>query len=184
MAGRGCMKKYKFLVFIIPLIFALLSICGESEYSLAAEPSLVGTWIGSVKEFLSDNQFQLTIVITSDTKTFPPGKHDIEGTVALSGFPLCFTQGVFSSETGFGWWAEQNYSGSILSIGEGFSQANFTLDISTDLKQIHILGGGGSGFWDIHGNICLFVDSGSMTKQAPQAKSSAMPWIPFLLFDD
>jgi hypothetical protein len=162
------MKKYKFLVFIIPLIFALLSFCGESKYSLAAEPSLLGTWIGSVKEVLSDYQFQLTIVITNDTETALPGKHTIEGTIALTGFPLCFTQGLFSSETGLGRWSEQNYSGSILAIGEDFSQAYLTLDISTDLMQIRILGGGGSGFWDINGNICLLVDSGSMTKQAAQ----------------
>ena len=176
MGKGGSMKKYKFLVFIVPLVFAVFCICGEPEYSLAAEPSLVGTWIGSVKEAFSGSQFQLTIVITSDTEQLDTGFHDIEGTVTLSSFPLCFTQGIFSSETGSGRWMEHNYNGTILAIGEGFSQVFLTLDISLDLTQIRILGGGGSGFWDTDGNGCLVVDSGLITKQTTQCSEFAGKW--------
>ena len=162
-------KKSKFSVFIILLVFGLLCICGKQENALAAEPSLVGTWSGSVKEAFGDRQGLLTIIITSDTEQINnSGYHYIEGTVTLTGFALCFTQGLFSSETGLGTWLEGNYSGYILAIGEGFSQAALTLHISSELKQIQILGGGGSGFWDLNGNICLILDSALMTKQATQ----------------
>ena len=165
------MKKYKFLVFIIPIIFALLSICGESEYSLAAEPSLVGTWIGSAKDYFSDSQGQLTIDITSDTDPYDLGLHDIEGTVTLTGFSLCFTQGVFSSEKGEGRWNESFYTGSITAIGENFSRVHMYFFISSDLQKIQI-DFGNIAFEDSNGNYCLFPDDIVLTKQTAEPPPS------------
>ena len=164
------MKKYKFLILVMPLVFALFCICGEVKYSLAAEPSLVGTWTGSVKDYFSDSQGQLTIDITSDTDPYDLGYHYIEGTVTLTGFPLCFTQGLFSSEKGSGWWRESYYMGVIIAIGKDFSESLLNLDISSDLTQIRI--DPASGFKDSNGNYCLFLESAVMTKQTTEPPPS------------
>jgi hypothetical protein len=100
------MKKYKFFVFVIFLVLALLCICAEPEYSLAADPSLpslVGTFIGTLEDY-SGRQGQLTIDITSDTTWYDGIMHYIEGTVTLAGFPECFSQGLFSGP--YGYWLE------------------------------------------------------------------------------
>lgn len=159
------MKKYKFLVFVILLFFAALCIYGELEYSLAAEPSLVGTWIGSVKDIVSDKQGQLTIDITSDTDFYDTGLHYLEGTVMLTGFPSCFTQGLFSSEIGNGQWFQSSYTGLIVALGEGFSEASLHIEISSDLTQILI---SAAIIYDSSGNSCVYLQNDALTKQTTQ----------------
>jgi hypothetical protein len=165
------MKKYTFFIVFVFFVFSSLCINVGRVFADKPKKSLVGTWIGRVEDLYSRKQGQLTIVITSDTETVVGGRHEITGTVKLTGIPLCFTQGLFSSETGIGWWSEMGYTGTILALGDGFSKAYLTFRISSDVMELHLLGGGGTGFYNSNDEICFILSRDAIITKKPNQNS-------------
>ncbi len=111
--------------------------------------SISGTYSGSVSKYLSDKKGQLTIAITSVEKV-SSGFYYIGGTVTLTGFSSCFTQGSFSGQT---YWGGSTVT--IIAEGAGFSQAFLDGRLSSDFTQM-LIDLGHSGFKDSGGSgYCL-----------------------------
>ena len=127
----------------------------ESQYSIS------GTYSGTVSQYLSDKKGQLTIAITSvEEIASGRGLYYMGGTVTLTGFSSCFTQGSFSKQY---YWGDSTVQ--ILAEGAGFSQAFIDGRLSSDFTQM-LIDLAHSGFKDSGGSgYCLVLDSAVLTKQ-------------------
>ena len=159
------MEKIKNKFSILTISLGILLMLGGTAYAdldsglVAYYPSgiFIGTFSGSVSDVISGKQGHLTIAITSDAKV--GSSHDIGGTVTLTGFSSCFTQGSFE-----GFIMELYYKGWIMAKGAGFSEAFVSIKVSTDLTQILIVANS-SLFKDPGGEACVILGSAILTKQ-------------------
>jgi len=160
---------YRLSAVCIGLIVLLVSNAGsanavdDSGFSMVSEneirSSISGIYSGTVTKYLSDKKGQLTIAITSVEKV-SSSFYYLGGTVTLTGFSSCFTQGSFSEQT---YWGDSTVN--IIAEGAGFSWAFIDGRLSSDFTQM-LIDLAHSGFKDSGGSgYCLLLEKTILTKQ-------------------